>query len=314
MTALYFFHPMQDHPIPVRLSIIIVNYNGGELVMRCLQSLQVHPPQVDHEILVIDNASNDGIPDRIAAEFPPILLTRLGENIGFTRAFNRGLAQSVGEYVLSLDNDTEVEFGALDLLVGFLDANPNAGACGARLFNPDGSIQHTARRFPTPANALFGRRSLLTRWFPDNPISRRYLMTDEERQETPYPVDNLSAACLLVRRSVIAQVGVLDESFYVYWCDADWCFRIKAGGWAVYTIPAGRVVHNENLKNHHRKGRRTASIIDFHLGAYRFFRKHFVRSAWDPIHLLAIFGLGGRAGLLLALDWFRVRVPAWVGR
>ena len=287
---------------PVDLSIVIVNYNGGRLVIDCLDSLYAHPPAVPFEVIVVDNASADDSASRIAERFAQVRLHRLDRNAGLTVGFNRGVALSRGRYVLSLDNDTVLLPGSVQPMVDFLARERGAGACGSALIYPDGSPQQTARRFPHPLNGLFGRRSLLTRWFPGNPISRRYLMTDLDPHDAPFEVDWLSTACMMVRREVFERVGGYDEGFFVYWSDTDWCRRIKDAGWSIHSLPGSRVIHNENIKARHRKGRRVRSVVDFHRGAYRYFRKHHVRSQFSPLNLLAIVGLTGRAGLLLAAD------------
>ncbi len=287
---------------PIRLSIIIVNFNGGDLVIACLNSLFKNPPSVEYEVLVIDNGSTDSSCMEIEQNFQNVRLIRTGVNAGLPRAFNRGIRESSGSYVLSLDNDTIVNPGALDAMIQFMDQTPAAGACGAKLVNPDGSPQHTARRFPSPWNAFFGRGTLLTRWFPSNSISKHYLMSESESLTCPYEVDTLSAACLMVRRRTIEQVGELDEGFFVYWCDTDWCLRIKNGSWQIYSIPNFEIIHNENSRTRHRKGRRIRGIVDFHKGVYRFYRKHYIRSRWSPMKVVAVIGLTARAGALITWD------------
>jgi hypothetical protein len=175
--------------------------------------------------------------------------------------------------------------------------------------NPDGSPQHTARRFPNAANALFGRGSILTKLLPHNPISKRYLMSDSELLDEPYEVDTLSAACFMVRRTTTEEVGGLDENFFVYWCDTDWCYRIKQGGWKIFSLPTVEIIHNENSRTRHRKGRRVKGVVDFHRGVYRFYRKHYVRSAWSPMNLVAIVGLSVRAATLIAADEVKRHLP-----
>lgn len=295
---------MTEHARP-HLSIVIVNYNGGQLVLDCLRSILRHPPETDFEIVVVDNASIDESAKRIAEEFAQVRLFRLEHNRGLTGGFNHGVAQSAGTYILSLDNDTVILPGALQRMVAFLDANPTIGACGCELIYPDGTPQQTARRFPHPLNALFGRRSLLTKLFPGNPISQRYLMTDAGPRDVPFDVDTLSTACMMVRRAVVDDVGAYDEAFFVYWSDTDWCHRIKTAGWPIYSLPDSRVIHNENIKARHRKGRRVRSVLDFHRGAYRYFRKHHIRSPFNPMNLVALVGLSSRAAILLLSDEVR---------
>lgn len=283
------------------LSIVIVNYNGGALLRDCLKSIARHPPSVETEIVIVDNASIDGSRERIAAEHPQVRLIACDTNLGLTRGFNLGVAASRSPVILSLDSDTEVTKGALDAMVEFLAANAEAGACGCTLVYPDGSPQRTARRFPSPLSGLFGRRSLLTRIWRSNPFSRRYLMADFDDHRTPFTVDTLSTACMAVRRSVIDQVGAYDEAFFVYWSDTDWCQRIKRGGHTIVSLPGAIVIHNENLKARHRKLRRTRMVLDFHRGAYRYYAKHHA-GPLNPMRYVAMAALGARAGMVLAGD------------
>ncbi len=287
----------------VKLSILIVNYNGGQLVEACLNSIAQYPPDCPFEVIVLDNASTDKSPERIernhAAGNKTIQLIRLPENLGLAKAFNRGLEQARGDFVLSLDNDTRVLENSLTDLVAFFESCPAAGAVGSRIFDPDMTLQKTARRKPSAVNALFGRRSLLTRWFPNNPISKKYLMEDQIGLQQPYEVDWLSTAALMVRREVLDSVGGLDESFFVYWVDADWCARIKKGGWAIYVVPASKIIHDENLRSTNRNRPSTRMVIDFHKGAYRYYRNNHLRFGWSPMALLTAAGLLLRASLLL---------------
>jgi len=291
------------------LSIVIVNYNGGRLVEACLASIEEQVSRRTVETIVVDNGSTDGSGDRIAERFPRIELVRSPENLGLCRAFNRGLARARGAAVLALDNDTRLLPGALDAMLDFLDAHPEAGAVGSALLNPDGSLQAASRRFPSAWSGLFGRRSLLTRWFPGNPIARRDLMQDAADETRPFEVDWHSAASLMVRREVVDRVGGFDERFFVYWSDADWCARIRRAGWKVYTVPDARIVHDESLAG--RKGRpRPKMVIDFHRGAWLYYSTHRTASPWSPTSLAAAAGLATRASLLIASNWVRSRLAA----
>lgn len=289
----------------MELSIIIVNYNGGNLVLECLRSLEQNPPNGQFEIILIDNASIDDSASTIEKQFPYVKVTRCKENIGLTKGFNLGVRKSSGRHLLSLDNDTVVFPDSINHMVDFLNHRSDAGAVGCALIYPDGTTQQTARRFPSPMNALFGRRSLMTRWFPANRFSRRYLMNDFDDETVPFEVDTLSTACMLVRHEVIDSVGAYDEQFFVYWSDTDWCYRIKEKKWKIFSLPDSEVIHNENIKAKHRTGRRVKMIIDFHTGAYRFYRKHYIHSTWNPMNLVAIMGLSGRAAVLILSDEMR---------
>ena len=285
----------------VELSVVIVNYNGCDLLEECLRSVLEPGQTVRYETIVYDNASADHSRAMVRELFPTVRLLEGEANIGLCRAFNKGVAASCGKYVLSLDSDTVILPGALDDMIGFLKENPEAGACGATLIYPDGTRQRTARAFPNALSAVFGRRSLMSRIWPDNPFSRRYMMADKEGSLTPYKVDSLSTACMMVRRSVIETVGAYDERYFVYWSDTDWCQRIKKAGKAIYTLPASTVIHNENIKSGHRKVRRTRMVMDFHRGAYYYYATHHA-GALNPMRYVAYVGLHLRAYVILFND------------
>lgn len=288
------------------LSIIIVNYNGGVLVERCLASIYENPPSEEFEIIFIDNASKDGSLQRVKQLFPSLSYIVNTENLGLSKSFNQGLAIAKGDYLLSLDNDTRILPGALDALITLMKIKPDAGAVGSKLLNPDMTPQNTARIRPSAINAIFGRRSWITKVWPSNPVSRRYLMQDKINLEQPFEVDWLSTAALMVSRDAYAKVGGLDEAFFVYWVDADWCERIKSAGLKIYCEPASLIIHDENLKAKRRTKKNYRMVADFHQGAYRYYIKHHAAgSRCSPKSIIALLGLGLRAGLIIGLDYVK---------
>ena len=291
------------------LSIIIVNYNGGELIQRCLAAIFEHPPRRHFEIIVIDNASGDGSPELIAENFPDVRLIRSDVNGGLCKAFNHGARVTTAPYLLSLDNDTRVLENALDELLEFMENNPDVGGVGSNLYNPDMSLQYASRRFPGALSALFGRRSLLTRLFPNNPVSHHDLMTDCRYDDAPFEVHWHSAASLLLRREALERIGGWNESYFVYWSDADLCARMRAAGYRIYNVPKSRIVHDETLSG--RKGpRHPRMVIDFHEGAYRFYRTHRLRWRFHPLAPIAWLGLRLRAAALILYDYVRARADS----
>lgn len=290
-----------DGPVP-DVSVVIVNFNGGTLVHQCVASVANHVGRSTLEVIVVDNGSTDGSADAIASAFPHVRLLRRRDNAGLAKAFNEGVAMMRGQFLLSLDDGTDVLPGAVDALVRFLRANPKVGAAGARLYDPDMTLQPVARRFPHPMNALFGRRSLAARWFPNHPLVQRYLMSAFVNESEPFAVDWNSSAALMVRREVLDAVGAMDGRYFVYWVDADWCYRMRQAGWEVFCVPEARVVHLENLRTGHRKRPRARMVIDFHMGAYRFYRDNVVHGWWKPMGLVAAVGLFTRATALIAAN------------
>ncbi len=223
------------------LSIVIVSYNTREMLRACLRSLPAATQGLQVEIFVVDNASPDDSVAMVSAEFPEVRLIANRENAGFTRANNQALALSTGRHVVLLNPDTEAEPGSLTTLVRFLDSHSDAGACGPKLLNSDGSLQPNGRRFPTAWREFLivsGLRNLNRARFDRE---QEFGRDDFDRE---CEVDQLMGACLLVRRTVMEQVGMLDEEFFMFYEETEWCWRIRRAGWKIYYVPEARVVHH----------------------------------------------------------------------
>jgi GT2 family glycosyltransferase len=279
----------------VTVSVIIASFNMREDVERCLGSLRERRHELPIEVIVVENGSTDGSAELIRERFPEVVLIPLERNLEWTRATNIGLRRATGDRLLLLNADTVVEPEALKYLTRFLDSHPEAGVVAGTMLNGDGTVQETAREFPGPLNALFGRHSWLSRVWPNNRISRRYLRRDAAGRQEPYEVGWVSAAAAMCPRAVLDQVGLLDESF-THWVDADWCLRVRHAGWRVYCVPRATIHHFEGYG---RGRKRPRAIVSFHRGAYRLYRKHYVSSAVHPMAILAACGLALRCCWLL---------------
>ena len=262
------------------LSIVIVNWNVRELLKHCLHSIvssfqlptsnfQLPTSNLQIEIIVVDNASSDSSAAMIEEEFPQVQLIANSENVGFTVGNNQGIAVSRGRYVLLLNPDTEVIGDALTTMVEYMDDHPQVGALGPQLLNPDGSIQSSRRRFPTMATA-FLESTILQQWFPHNRVTRHYYITDHPDDEVR-EVDWVTGACLLARRETIEAVGLLDEGFFMYSEELDWCRRAKEGDWKVVYLPTARVIHYGAQSSEQVK---SFQHIQFQRSKIRYFRKH----------------------------------------
>lgn len=264
------------------LSVIIVSWNVADLLLRCLDSVissqgsvvrhQAAPitgqaadlkgqmpegreqassdcvPSTGYcplttDIWVVDNASQDGTTDRVREAFPQVRLVVNKENRGFAAANNQGMALAKGRYFLLLNPDTEVVGDALARMIAYMNRHPQVGVLGPQLRYPDGRAQPSRRRFPTLATALLDSTPL-QQVLPHNPVLRRYYIEDRPADETQ-PVDWLVGACLLVRRQVVEQVGGLDEEFFMYFEELDWCRRIRQAGWEIVYLPKATVIHYE---------------------------------------------------------------------
>ena len=226
------------------LSVVIVNWNAGVALHDCLASLFASKPWGgDLEVLLVDNASTDGSQVRAVRDYPDVTLIQNGANLGFARAVNEGLRRARGELTLLLNPDVIVESTTVLTLVDFMVHHPSAAAVGPKLLNPDGTVQGSARRDPSPWTGLFGRSAPLTRLFPNNPVRRRELPALAHEGAGPLEVDWLSGACLVARRAAYDRVGLMDERFFLFWEDADWCLRFRGAGWKVYYLPTAIGMH-----------------------------------------------------------------------
>ncbi|MEO7446791.1 MAG: glycosyltransferase family 2 protein [Humibacillus sp.] len=278
------------------LDVVVVSYESAHLLNTCLDSLAAARGDLAMTVTVADNASTDGSAALVRARSDDTQVIEMGRNTGFSCANNAAIAAGSARHVLVLNPDTVVAPGALSTLVDFADQHPRAGVVAPRLLNADGSPQLTARAFPTPAAALFGRRSPVTQWFPGNRWSRRFLVEREHLGEAAFTVDWVSGAAMLVPRAVIESVGGFDEAFFLFWEDADWCRRICDAGHEVWCVPAAVVVHDEGGTRAHGWTPRT--IRHFHTGAYRYWTKHHAPQPWNPLRYGAAGLLGARAAAL----------------
>ena len=234
---------MIGHHLALDLSIILILTDEQcQFAQPCLQSILGHPPRCRYEVLVVDNACGEDTVGFVRDRFPVVRWVHNAAPHSYAHNNNLGIAHTQGRYILLLNMDTVVGFGALDVLMQFMDQHPEAGVCSAKLLNPDGSIQLSCRRFPTPL-AVLARGTVLRRAYPFSAIHARYVMADWDHL-SPRSVDWALGACLLVRRDVVDQVGGMDEKFIKYYEDIDWCYRIKQQGWHIYYVPEARVTHH----------------------------------------------------------------------
>ena len=270
---------MPDATFPkIDVSVIIVTYNSGDVLGRCLASLRAHTQGVSYEIIVVDNASRDRSWLAIADDDARVRVLHLSRNAGLSAAINAGVAASSGEYIMQLNPDTHIEHDALSLLVPFLREQPDVGVAAPRLLNDDGSLQLSCRAFPGYSTALFSRYSLLTRLWPGNPISTRYLMTGFDHSR-PADVDWVSGAAFMYPRSVHDQLGGWDGRFFLFSEDVDFCRRVHEAGLRVVYDPNANVVHKIGISEHPS----TRTIIERHRSMWRYYRKHARRSPMQDI-------------------------------
>ncbi len=252
------------------IDIVIVNYNATACLLACLASIYREAGRSgDIRIFVFDNASGDGV-GRIKRRFPEVDLFCGDTNIGFSRAVNHAIGLGSAPYVLILNPDTCIREPFFEAMTGFMEAHPDVGVLGPRIFDGRGRVQGSARAHPTAGTALFGRSTLLTRLFPNNRYTARQVLAGDGRIGRPTDVDWVSGACMLVRRAAIESVGLLDERFFMYWEDADWCRRMREKRWRVVYFPQSELLHYTGVSS--RKNSIRANL-EFHKSAYHLFCK-----------------------------------------
>lgn len=287
--------------VAMDLSIVIVNWNVCDLLRRCLLSLDRQGANssatLSTEVIVADCASSDGSVEMVRREFPRVRLFASDENLGYARGNNLGMAETRGRYALLLNPDTELVGDALATMVRYMDEHPAVGVLGPALRYPDGALQSSRRRFPTLATA-FCESTLLHQWFPNNRVARRYHLADRPA-DLPQPVDWLVGAALMIRREAWQRVGPLDEGFFMYFEELDWCRRCRAAGWEIHYLPGAEIIHYEGKSSEQVA---TARTIRFQRSKLRYYRKYYA-AGWAL--LIRFFLLGTFAFQLIeeSLKW-----------
>jgi len=275
------------------LSIAIVNWNGVAVLRNCLDSIFGTSQGIQFEVIVVDNASHDESVAVVETEFPQVQLLRNRQNLGFAAANNQAFAVARGRYVLLLNNDTVVLGGALAKSVRYLDDNPNVGALGCRIEFPDRSFQTSCFRF-SGLLELF-----LVRLLPLGTVANERLDMGRywgRQFNEPTEVDVVAGCFMLVRREVIGAVGGLDEDFFMYGEDEEWCSRIKRAGWRVIYFPGSTIIHLHRFSS--KRARRALSVIESMSSVLVLHKRRGPLTAW--------------LGNLILLLGVLVRLPAWL--
>jgi GT2 family glycosyltransferase len=241
------------------LSIIIVNFNTKNLLRNCINSIYKTVHNISNEIIVVDNASSDGSPLMIHAEFSQVHLIENGQNLGFGAANNQALAIMGGRYALLLNTDTILKENAVSELFSFMENHPDAAMACGQLLNADGSKQNSIAPFPSIWALLFNM-PLLEKIFPQKYPSKRYDHKD------PVEIDSGIGACLLVRKQAIKEVGLFDKRYFFFFEETDWALRMKTAGWKIYYVPSA-YMQGQSI------GRDIPARIEFYRSRYQFFRK-----------------------------------------
>lgn len=282
----------------MKLSVIIVNYNVRAYLEQCLRTVFEALKEVDGEVFVVDNQSTDGSVEMVRAKFPQVRLIANAENVGFSRANNQAIRQSAAEYVLLLNPDTVVGEDVFRKVIAFMDAHPRAGGLGVKMIDGTGQfLPESKRGLPTPAVAFY-KIIGLTRLFPRSRVFGRYHLGHLPENEAA-PIEILSGACMFLRKRTLDEVGLLDESFFMYGEDIDLSYRITLGGYENWYFPDARIIH---YKGESTKKSSVNYVFVFYNAMAIFARKHFTRKRPDvlsglinaSIYLSAAGAIGAR--------------------
>lgn len=293
------------------VSISIVSFNTRDLLRAALGAAR-RTSGVSIEILVVDNGSHDGSADMVEGEFPDVRLIRNPDNRGFAAANNVAIRRATGRHILLLNPDTEVRPDTIPTLSRYLDANPRAGICGPRVLYPDGSFQSCGYRFPTVWSEIrmskHVNRAIKTlvgpeTFVPDHPETRE--------------VDWVDGCCLMIRRDVVDEIGPLDEQYFLYAEELDWCFNARKAGWEIAAVPSAEMVHHLGKSSSQVSDRSLVNFMDTRL---RYYRKN--RGLAIALFVSAVYVAGclkqlrrephkSKVKLTAIRQWWRGLLPAW---
>ncbi len=274
------------------VTVIIVNYNTRQLLLNCLKSIYEQTQEITFEVIVVDNASVDGSVEAVTQAFPQVHLMANRKNLGFAAANNQGIRSSGGRYILLLNPDTVVLDRAIDKTVHFADHNPDVAVVGCQVLENEATIQQTCFAFPSVLNLALATTGL-NRLFPHSRFFARPNMGWWDR-DTQRDVDVVSGMFFLVRRDAVQRVGLMDEDYFVFAEEADWCFRFHRAGWRCVFAPVAKIIHLDG------GGKSTSQVnvkmyVQLQKSLLIFFRKHRGLAAFFAAKVIYIFMMAVRA-------------------
>jgi len=273
----------------VDVSIVVVNYNTREHLFQCLSSIFNLSHGCSYEVFVVDNGSSDGSAAMVRTGFPGAKLVENQKNVGFVKANNIALGDASGRYFLLLNADAKLLPGSLDAMVEFMDTHSDAGACGCKQVDAKGNIQLTWGYFPTLAREVV-RKAMHARLSINGNIVRAYL---SHRFNGQTVVDWVAGSCLMVRASIREQVGLMDENYFMYFEDIDWCHRIQQAGWNIYYLPHIQMLHEGGASANKHK---IDAILAYRRSQFYFTRKHYGSAVEKVLRVI----IGGKSLFNLA--------------
>ena len=275
------------------IAVIVINFNTSAEARRCIETAAADLDGRSWTAVIVDNASSDGGPAALQG-LPRTTVIANSMNVGFGAAINQAARATRASLLWLLNPDCEVQSGTFATLAATLDRHPDCAIAAPQLLNADGSVQASARGEPSAWTGLFGRNTLLTRFFPSAEVARRNLPAADlvASGVDSAPVDWVMGAAMLVRREPFDLAGGFDERYFLYWEDADLCRRLRARGWSTRYVPLARVKHSggASAKTQSREATRA-----FHRSAYLYYATHVVPSPWHPARWFARVALAARA-------------------
>lgn len=264
------------------LSIIIVNWKVRDLLEKCIQSIFEQTKNISFEVFIVDNNSGDGSVKMVQKKFPQVDLRASTENLGFAKGNNLAIKKSRGKYILLLNPDTEILDNALEKMVRFMDAHLECGISGCKLLNPDLSLQPSVRAFPDLASQIFILLKI-HHLFPHTKAMYKYLVQNFDYGKTQ-EVDQVMGAFMIIRREVIEKIGMLDENFWIWFEEVDFCKRAKAAGWKILYTPEVKIIHHYGQSFKQAMGVKKQK--DFNRSLSYYFKKHGTKGEWLIIQVL----------------------------
>lgn len=278
-----------------KLAIIIVSYNTADLLEKCLNSIQKHI-HFSHEVCVVDNASTDESMPLVRDKFPEVIRVPNSENRGFAAGINQGIRETTAPFIFWMNPDSEFLDDQFEALLHYMQENPQVAALGPKIVDPDGTIQLSCRAFPSYMNYLFGRHSIMTKLFPKNPFSQKFLMSNTTHDEVKN-VDWVSGAAFLHRRELLHRIGCVDEGYFMYFEEVDYCQRIAKAGLKVVFHPGSALMHH--IAGSSKKAS-SKMIIVREQSNWRYYTKHFKRNRFKDAFIAS--GLTAKCLVRLVLN------------
>ena len=286
------------------LSLCIVNYRARDYLKDCLESIYQSPPQVPFEVIVVDNASKDGTLEMLSELFPQVRVIENEVNLGYTHPMNQALAAASGKYRIQLNPDTLIPPGTFDCLYQYMEANPWVGICTPKVLNRDGTLQLQCRRSAARPWDTFTYVVGLSKLFPHSKTFSGYLMTYMDENQI-FEVEAVSGSCMVIREDVIQQIGLLDELFFAYQEDTDFCLRAGRAGWKIMYVPEAHIIHYGGQGGTGVEVYR--SVFEWHRSYFRYYRKNLARDYFFLVNGLFYGGMLLKLGIWLTATFFRKR-------